>query len=195
MMLRGIRGTYVYVCDENLRDYFQKHITQYRNDQPSKTIAITDTKQNYSVPFYDIRVAAGEFSELQEGSISKWIELPSTYRIKPDYFTCMVVGESMNKKIPNGSVCLFQKDPGGSREGKIVLAEHRNINDKDFGAGYTVKSYHSSKEVSEEGWSHKSISLKPQSADSAYKEITLSEDELSELKIVGIFIAVLGIIE
>ena len=26
MMLRGIRGTYIYVCDEKLREYFRKHI-------------------------------------------------------------------------------------------------------------------------------------------------------------------------
>lgn len=29
IMLRGIKGTYVYVFDENLRDYFKKHIPQY----------------------------------------------------------------------------------------------------------------------------------------------------------------------
>jgi len=51
----------------------------------------------------------------------------------------------MNKKIPNGSYCLFKQDEGGSRNGKIVLAEHYSIQDADFGAGYTVKEYHSTK--------------------------------------------------
>ena len=26
MMFRGIRGTFVYACDKNLREYFKKHI-------------------------------------------------------------------------------------------------------------------------------------------------------------------------
>lgn len=29
MMLRGIRGTYVYVCDKSLREYFSEHITKF----------------------------------------------------------------------------------------------------------------------------------------------------------------------
>lgn len=29
IMYRGIKGTYVYVCDENLREYFKKHIETY----------------------------------------------------------------------------------------------------------------------------------------------------------------------
>ena len=29
IMLRGIKGTYIYACDENLREYFKKHIAEY----------------------------------------------------------------------------------------------------------------------------------------------------------------------
>src|SRR5690606_19519012 len=32
LMLRGIRGTYIYACDENLRDYFAGHIQTYSSD-------------------------------------------------------------------------------------------------------------------------------------------------------------------
>ena len=58
----------------------------------------------------------------------------------------------MNKKIPNGSYCLFKQDEGGSRNGKIVLVESTSINDSEFGSGYTVKEYHSEKKVTDEGW-------------------------------------------
>jgi hypothetical protein len=40
----------------------------------------------------------------------------------------------MNKIIPNNSVCLFRKDTGGSRNGKIVLAEVSNLQDPDSGS-------------------------------------------------------------
>ena len=91
-----------------------------------------------SVPLYDISVAAGAFSELQQTSDFEWVELPKPYKPSQDYFVCKVKGESMNKVIPNGAWCLFRKDPGGSREGKIVLVEHSNIQDNDFGSGYTI---------------------------------------------------------
>jgi len=99
----------------------------------------------------------------------------------------------MNKKIKNSSWCLFKKDAGGSREGKIVLVEHYNIQDSDFGAGYTIKSYHSEKIITEDSWAHKSIVLKPLSFDSAYKNIVLGENEITQLKVIGEFIMVLDV--
>ena len=30
MMYRGIKGTYIYVCDRDLREYFEKHIILYK---------------------------------------------------------------------------------------------------------------------------------------------------------------------
>ena len=99
----------------------------------------------------------------------------------------------MNKKIPNGSFCLFKRDPGGSREGKIVLVEHYNIQDSDFGAGYTIKSYHSEKESINDSWSHKEIILKPLSYDPRFEDIVLDGDEINELKVVGEFITVIDI--
>ena len=32
MMYRGIRGTYIYVCDKDLREYFEKYITLYKQE-------------------------------------------------------------------------------------------------------------------------------------------------------------------
>ncbi len=121
------------------------------------------------------------------------VELPINIMAKKDYFVCKVIGESMNKKIPNGSFCLFKKDPGGSREEKIVLVEHYNIQDSDFGAGYTVKSYHSEKIFSEDSWAHKKIVLKPLSFDRGFEDITIDGDKINELKVVGEFITVLDI--
>jgi len=97
----------------------------------------------------------------------------------------------MNKKIPNGSYCLFRQDEGGSREGKIVLVESTHINDLNFGSGYTVKEYHSVKHISNEEWSNESIILKPLSADPESNPIDLSEDELITFNVVGIFECVL----
>jgi hypothetical protein len=122
----------------------------------------------------------------------EWVELPMNVAAKEGYFVCRVIGESMNKKIPNGSWCLFKKDSGGTRQGKIVLVEHYNIQDSDFGAGYTVKQYHSEKSTSEEHWSHETIGLKSLSDNAGYEDIVLEGDEVGELKVVGEFVMVLG---
>jgi hypothetical protein len=93
----------------------------------------------------------------------------------------------MNKRIPNGSLCLFKHYTGGSRNGKIVLVESTSIQDKDFGSGYTVKEYESVKNISVNEWSHKSIILKPLSTYDEYLDIVLTEDELVDFRVVGVF--------
>ena len=143
------------------------------------------------IPLYDIKVAAGGFSDLQMSSEAEWIELNKPFKYSEDYFVCKVVGESMNKRIPNDSWCLFKKDSGGSRDGKIVLVHHNYIQDADFGNGFTVKLYESKKVVTEDGWKHLSIFLKPVSNNPDYKELILEEDELTDLKVEGIFVEVL----
>ena len=194
IMLRGIKGTYVYVCDENLREYFAHHIEKYR----TKKIINYVSKENIipyenSVPLYDLKAAAGSFSDLQNVSADDivWVELPPRYKPSKDLFACTVIGESMNKVIPNGSVCLFREDNGGSRNGKIVLVQYTSYRDKDFGSNYTVKVYRSEKAIENERWSHQSIILKPLSFDPDYEDIVVAEDELNYLKVVGIFECVL----
>lgn len=193
IMYRGIRGTYIYAFDENLRDYFKQHISSYSAERKLRILPFVDVKPYInSVPLIDIYAAAGNFSELQ---IAKedfdWVELPMNISVREGYFVCQVVGESMNKRIANGSWCLFKQDSGGSRDGKIVLVEHYKIQDSSFGAGYTIKSYQSEKVLSDESWSHKSIVLKPHSYDPSFKDIILNEDDIAELKVIGEFIKVL----
>jgi SOS-response transcriptional repressor LexA len=143
------------------------------------------------IPLYDIKAAAGDFSELQSNEETEWIELNSNFKYSEDYFVCKVIGESMNKVIPNNSWCLFKKDSGGSRNDKIVLVHQSNFKDSDFGNGYTVKSYESNKTVSEEGYQHNSIILKPKSDNPDFKNIILNDDALINFKVVGIFVEVL----
>lgn len=191
-MLRGIKGTYVYVCDKNLREYFAEHLAKFKSEKiiPFKPKNTVIPYVN-SVPLFDLKVAAGTFSELQTVSDCDWIEIPPRYKPSKDLFACTIIGESMNKVIPNGSICLFRKYSGGSRNGQIVLVEHTSIQDPDFGSGYTIKEYRSKKNIENEQWHHQSITLKPLSYDSEYKDIEIEQDELSELKVIGIFECVL----
>jgi len=192
IMLRGIKGTYIYVCDRNLRNYFAEHIANYKTVKKGTLLQKSELiPYENSIPLFDLKAAAGNFSHLQTVSDCEWIEIPSRYKPSVDLFACTVIGESMNKVIPNGSICLFRKYSGGSRNGKIVLAEHSSIQDREYGSGYTVKEY-SSKKVFENGqWSHQSITLKPLSFEPEYHDIERSQDEADSLQVIGIFECVL----
>ncbi len=159
---------------------------------PFKILPFEDVEpfQN-SIPLYDIKAAAGDFTDLQINEETKWIELMKPFKYSEDYFVCKVIGESMNKKIPNDSWCLFKKDSGGSRNGKIVLVHQHNIQDADFGKGFTVKSYESKKNVNQDEWHHEIITLKPLSFNTEYKDLVLNEDELTDFKVIGVFVEVL----
>lgn len=193
IMYRGIKGTFIYACDDNLRKYLKRHISSYKNDRPPFRILKFEEIKPYvnSVPLVDICAAAGNFSDLQIHSNFDWIELPFNISVKKGYFVCKVNGESMNQKIPNGSYCLFKQYEGGSRNGKIVLAEHFSIQDSDFGAGYTVKEYHSTINTKNDTWEHDTITLKPMSNINNYNDIKIPNDQLTSFKIIGIFERVL----
>ena len=193
-MLRGIKGTYVYVCDKNLKEYFARHISKFKTEKLITYLPLDKVIPfENSVPIYNLRAAAGNFSELQIVNVSdyEWIVLPSRYKPSTDLFACKIEGESMNKVIPNGSICLFRKYSGGSRNGKIVLVEHTDKQESEFGSGYTVKEYQSKKNMEDDQWSHESVTLKPLSHNSEYKDIEIAEDELGSLKVIGIFECVL----
>lgn len=192
IMLRGIKGTYIYVCDKNLREYFAKHITSYKNAEQlflmpqSKVIPFVN-----SVPLFNLKIAAGNFSEPQSVTDCEWVAISSRHKITTDLFACKVVGESMNKVIPNGSICLFRKYSGGSRNGQIVLVERNNYQDPDSGSNYTIKEYNSIKNLDNESWRHESIVLKPLTFDENYADIVLTEDDLTKFKVIGVFECVL----
>ena len=157
-----------------------------------------------SVPIYDLDIAAGLFSETQlvNEALSRgittdiesyqWVELPDSFRTKRGQFVARVVGESMNKRIPNGSWCLFRLNPSGTRQGKVLLVQHRSIDDPDTGGHYTIKVYESEKEVNDDGgWKHRRITLKPDSTESRYRPIVFEATDDNELVVIAELVAVL----
>ena len=143
------------------------------------------------IPLYNFYAAAGTFSEMQTEKDFTLIEGPENTNLNNDYFACKIVGQSMNKIIPDGSICLFKIYTGGSRNGKIVLVENRDIQDPDFNSAFTIKTYTSEKVVTEDNWVHKSIVLRPNSYDNSYKNIIITEENAEGMRVVAEFIKVL----
>jgi phage repressor protein C with HTH and peptisase S24 domain len=112
------------------------------------------------VPVYSLRAAAGSLGEEMEVEAEAWAPAPEGMRLSRDLFVAHVVGESMEPRIPNGSLNLFRLHPAGSRQGKIVLVERFGITDET--ARYTVKRYTSVKrQLSDDEWQHERIRLEP----------------------------------
>lgn len=194
IMLRGIRGTFVYACDDGLRNYLKRHVESYK----SNVIAFPAPGRPLepfvnAVPLYDLRAAAGGFSALQQVEHENWVPVPDGMPVGKNIFACHVVGESMNKIIPDGALCLFRLNPGGSRNGKIVLVECADAQDGDAGSRYTVKEYQSLKMHTENGAENLQILLKPRSTNPALTAIELSkEDDEHRYRVVGEFLGVIS---
>ena len=212
LMTRGQKGCFVYFVDDETRQFFANRImSDPVCEQVSETASVIEVNQKVvvlpfrrlslkevkpfenCVPLYDLKAAAGQFSDEQQISDRDWVELPDIFRPQRSLFVIQVIGESMNRRIPSGSWCLFKKIPAGSRQGKVVLVQHREISDNDTGGHYTVKIYDSKKIIHEDGtWQHTSIILRPDTTASGYEPIVIGEIQSEELQVVGEFVAVLG---
>ena len=112
------------------------------------------------VPLYSLRAAAGYLGEEMPSEPEDWVRAPEGMRLDPDLFVAHVVGQSMEPRIPDGSLNLFRLNPVGSRQNKILLIQRFGVTDES--ARYTVKRY-TSKKVYGEGdeWRHERIRLEP----------------------------------
>ena len=164
---------------------------------PFRKLATADVKPFMNaVPLLDVKVAAGGFSPDQVVSDDlgeyDWVELTGRTKPAKDIFVAQVVGESMNRQIRNGAYCVWRLRPAGTRQGKTVLAQHRDLQDPESGARYTVKVYESEKEQFDDGtWRHRRIRLKPSSNDPSFGTLEFADLEEGELEIVAELVEVL----
>jgi DUF2075 family protein len=215
LMTRGMKGCYVYFTDPETAQYFKSRLGSVQlvklpvaqsgasiaeqtgkdteNVLPFERVNIKKAKPFVNaVPVVDLKFAAGHFSATQIESLDheEWAILPRSFRPRKGLFVAQVVGESMNRRVANGAWCLFQSNPAGTRNGKIVVAEHRSIHDPDTGGSYTVKLYQSTKEHGKDGsWRHLEIRLRPDSDDTGYKELIFGPDAAGSVRIIAELIA------
>jgi superfamily II DNA or RNA helicase len=184
--------------EQPVKDDLYNYITAVNKIEQPKTLSkpeiqLTKKEQKpseFKIRLYDFYAAAGSFSEMQDEKEYNLREVPERYATD-DYFACRVIGESMNKIIPNNSICIFKKNVTGSRTGKILLIENWASFDPDFNSAFTVKIYSSEKTITEESHRHNSIILKPNSYDKSFKNIILDEESVKEMRVIGEFVKVL----
>lgn len=148
----------------------------------------------YQLPLYDLVAAAGSFSEMQTEKEFTMIDVPEKYN-REGHFAFKVIGESMNRRIPNGSICIFKQPVVGSRAGKILLIEYYNRQDPDLHSHFTVKTYSSTKIMVDGRPRNESIILKPNSDDSTFTDIIITEEDMAEnaFHVVGEYVGILDV--
>jgi SOS-response transcriptional repressor LexA len=104
-------------------------------------------------------------------------------------FVAQVTGKSMEPAIPDGSWCLFRAPVEGSRQGKTVLVQLRDVADPDTSQRYTVKRYESEKAAKGDSWRHERITLKPVNPD--FKPIVLSDTSAGDVQVIAELVEVI----
>lgn len=206
LLTRGQKGCYVYCEDKALADYIRQMLG--KDSMPAKTVEMnTDIRKvaeerspiqtiiidDYDfqrkpdrmgfIPLYSVEAACGYFEEGNIPEVEGWFDAFG-YGFRPDperHFAVHAKGDSMLPKIHNGDLCVFEWYKAGSRNGEIVLTQCQD-NDPEYGGRYTIKKYSSEKDITDEGWLHSRVELKPLNND--YNVIELDAER--EYKTIGI---------
>jgi hypothetical protein len=145
------------------------------------------------IPLLSLRAAAGGLGgEESLVEAEAWVRPNGRTKPGPGLFVAQVVGESMSRRIPNGAYCVFRHPVEGSRQGRVVLVEHRAILDPELGGSFTLKIWESSTPELDDGtWRHREIRLIPDSRTSGYDPIVLRDVNEDDLRVVAECIEVL----
>jgi SOS-response transcriptional repressor LexA len=179
MMLRGIKGTFLYACDQNLQEYLKQfvplskittHKTLDENHKSTKLIVSPYTKNMISVQLYE-SIGCGELM-LADSASDETIEVPG-WLIKPGakYFALRTRGDSMNELgINDGDIILCQKNYQASTGSNAVVL---------VGDEATLKQIKYEKD---------DLVLIPKSSNPEHKIRKLTQED-EEFKVLGVFVA------
>lgn len=206
LMSRGKRGCYLYCCDKVLSEYFKsmasrancKPRAEGANDGHSindgRSIIERQVKPELMfvdfLPFYEMRAACGYFGEGELVEPGGWVRVDNLGRLNRNMFVVRASGKSMEPKIHEGDLCVFNARPAGTRQGKIVLVELHDSADPETGGAYTIKKYQSEKtDLGYGEWTHSRICLSPLNPD--YKPIVIEENVDEAFTVVAEFVGVI----
>lgn len=175
LRISGRESVVVEDLDRGIERIYQKHV--YSRVLPFRT----------HLPKFSARVAAGRFLEDNEVEAEEWVEVPDGLRLHPTMFVVEITGHSMEPRIPDGSLAIFNANVTGSRQGKLLLIERRDV--AEAGGRYTVKRYRSDKNsTATDDWTHQRIRLEALNPD--YESWDLEEDP-SLFRVIGEFVRVI----
>lgn len=192
LMTRGMKGCYVYFCDKALENHFKSLLEERREIKIENKLRIEPTVNDEVkfidfLPLYSIKAACGYFGDGDNVEEEGWVRVEGVGRLNRNMYVVQAVGDSMEPLIKDGDYCVFRSNPAGSRQGKVILAQHHSKYDPEYSGSYSIKTYTSRKSFDEDGnWIHEEIVLQPR--NSAYDPIIINEDDAEDFRIVGEFV-------
>ena len=211
LMSRGRKGCFVWCADPALREYLRERLALARRtlqQQAPPTVPAVPALQRVRVepqplgvryrewlPVYSLQAAAGGFGPASEAGCEGWVAIPAGLRADERCFVAKVVGRSMEPGIPDGAYCVFRRDVAGTKQGKVVLVQHRAISDPETGGSYTVKEWRSVKvedpDAGEDAsLEHVAVKLLPRNKE--FKPIWIAPDAVAEVRVVAELVRVIG---
>ena len=188
-----MKGCYVYCCDSSLAEHFRELMAEkleVAREVRIEPVVNDDVKYIDFLPVYSIKAACGYFGEGEDVSELGWIQVEGVGKLNRNMFVVQASGHSMEPRINDGDFCVFRANPGGSRQGKIVLVQHHNFYDSDYSGAYSIKEYSSSKSYDEFGnWQHEKIELIPLNKD--YNPIIINAEESENFRVIGEFVGMI----
>jgi len=196
LLTRGSKSCTVYCCDKALAEYLK---TFARAEQPGEIISppvpvnpiVEDVPESLMyvefLPYYEMRAACGYFGEGEPVEAGGWVKVSGFGKLTRNMFVARACGRSMEPRIHDGDLCVFCANPAGSRQGRIVLVQHKEAYDSDYGGAFSVKEYASRKIYTEDGeWRHEEVVLKPLNKD--FSPIVITENEDGQFRVVAEFV-------
>jgi len=191
MMLRGIKGTYLYACDPDLREYLSKFVPQFHSKDLSgivKLLSANEVKPFVdAIPVYYIDSTLDDIDGALDSETMPWVKTSNNYPLTKEHFALKVTDDSMDKILPKGSYAVFRKRSEGIKDGSIVLIKQIETLSSGLMPGYSIKSFKRKQYRDGKGWDYDVITLKPFSSNDDHKDIILNEKNQSSFKIIGVF--------
>lgn len=176
ILTRGIKGTFVYICEDNLRNYFESIMKNSDHGKDKNNFK----KSMKSTNFDGLKIRVPLFESVGCGELMFAKTIPDDFvnidknliSSKSNYFVLKVSGDSMDLAgIKNDDLVLCKKTLNPP-QGKNVVAL--------IGEDATIKEY----------WKDgKTVVLKPKSSNKKHKIMRFGEDE--QVLIQGIILRVL----
>jgi DUF2075 family protein len=187
LLSRGMKGCYVYFMDRETEMFFRSRLGQAEGSLVPKSEVVVvsfppEGQESEYLPLIELDAAAGYFGTARPAEPRGWVRVVGK-KVKRGMFVSRIRGQSMAPTLLDGDYCVFEPGVQGSRQGKIVLAEHRGISDPESGGSYSVKHYYSEKVVGEDHWAHTRILLKPLNPN--FSPIEIAEDKAEEFRILA----------
>jgi len=188
LLSRGMKGCYVYFMDKETERFIRSRTENL--PRAGLRLIIGGKKPDLipfenALPLLNLRAVANATYESLDGFFAdennyEWKHLEGGPYPK-DCFLVRIEGDSMEPRIPNGSLSLFRRDPGGSRNGKIILCRVETTAGSPMAV---VKRYQSIRRRSQDSLGE-AVKIILSSLNTKYKNIELTEGE--EFKILGIY--------